>query len=268
MDYFLYLAAGALAGLLSGLFGLGGGIIIVPVLVFLFTASGWSQDIITHLAICTSLGTIVVTSMVSIATFQQHRMIRWPIVRSLAAGIVVGAFIGGFAGSQLSGYLLQLLFGCLMVLVAAQLVFGNPARDSDLPSSGLLGGAGFMIGALSSVLGIGGGSLTVPFLTYRGVVIRQAVAVSAACGLPLALAGAAGYIISGFNSTNLPDGSIGYLFFPAWLGIVLASMPFARLGARVAHRLNERRLRQLFAGISLVLGVRFIWINSPLVLGS
>ena len=125
-----------------------------------------------------------------------------------------------------------------------------------------------MIGALSSVLGIGGGSLTVPFLTYRGVVIRQAVAVSAACGLPLALAGAAGYIISGFNSTNLPDGSIGYLFFPAWLGIVLASMPFASLGARVAHRLNERRLRQLFAGISLVLGVRFIWINSPLVLGS
>ena len=261
MDYILYLSVGALAGFLSGLFGLGGGIIIVPTLIFVFTLNGFAPEVTTHLAIGTSLATIIVTSFSSTLTHHKKEGVRWDIARLLIPGILLGSVLGGLLATSISGAWLQLLFGCLMVTVAVQLVVMPAIKEAAIPGTLKLGTAGIFIGGLSSLFGIGGGTLTTPFLTSFGTSIRQAVGTSAACGLPIALAGGTVYLLSGRFSELLPADSLGYIFMPAWLGIVVTSMPFARIGALLAHRLNERRLKQLFAGIILVLGIRLIGLN-------
>jgi uncharacterized membrane protein YfcA len=267
VDYILYLIAGALAGFLSGLFGLGGGIIIVPALIFLFTANGLPPEVVTHLAIGTSLATIVVTSISSAMTHHRKGSVRWDLFSWLVPGILLGSIVGGIFAASLSGPILQLLFGVLMIVVAAQLLVSPGPSTGSMPRKPYLSCAGFFIGTLSALFGIGGGTLTTPLLIAFGTKIRQTVATSAACGLPIALAGGATYLIVGLNIDSLPAGSLGYIFIPAWLGIVLTSMPFARAGALLAHRTNERRLKQLFAGIILILGVRFIWLNALTTLG-
>jgi uncharacterized protein len=268
VDYILYLSVGALAGFLSGLFGLGGGIIIVPALIFVFTANGLPIEVVTHLAIGTSLATIIVTSIASTLTHHQKGSVLWDLTRWLIPGLLLGSVLGGLLAASLSGSTLQLFFGTLMIIVASQLVVSPDERGSKNPGTLLLGIAGIFIGSLSSLLGIGGGTLTTPFLTSIGTKIRQAVATSAACGLPIAIAGAITYLFSGLSNELVPEGSLGYIFIPAWLGIVLTSMPFARVGALLAHRINERRLKQLFAGIILILGVRLIWLNALVILGN
>lgn len=268
MDYLIYLSVGALAGLLSGLFGLGGGIIIVPALIFTFTANGLPLEVITHLAIGTSLATIVVTSIASTYTHHQKGSVLWGLTRWLIPGLLLGSILGGLLAALLSGSDLQLLFGILMIVVAVQLLVSSPESAEKNVGKFHLSIAGIFIGTLSSLLGIGGGTLTTPFLSSIGARIRKAVATSAACGLPIALAGSATYLISGLSSQLLPQGSLGYIFMPAWLGVVVTSIPFSRIGALLAHRINEHRLKQIFAGIILIFGVRFIWLNAFVTLGN
>lgn len=268
MDYILYLLVGALAGFLSGLFGLGGGIIIVPALIFVFTANGLPLEVITHLAIGTSLATIVVTSIASTYTHHQKGSVLWGLTRWLIPGLLLGSIFGGLLAASLPGSTLQLILGTLMIIVAVQLLVRQYTGSIKTPGKFRLYTGGIFIGTVSSLLGIGGGTLTTPFLASFGIGIRQAVATSAACGLPIAIAGSATYLFSGMASMLIPQGSLGYIFIPAWLGIVLTSMPFARVGALLAHRINERRLKQLFAGIILILGVRFIWLNALVTLGN
>ena len=267
LDYFLYLIVGALAGFLSGLFGLGGGVIIVPVLIFMFTASNLSIEVVTHLAIGTSLATIAITSITSALTHHQKGAVRWDLIRWIVPGIVFGSVIGGLVAASLAGYVLQLLFGCLLVVVSAQLFLSPEFKAVPTPGRFFLGLAGTFIGSVSALFGIGGGTLTTPFLTRIGVKIRQAVGSAAACGLPIAVAGGLTYLVAGQGNSALPEGSLGYIYIPAWIGIVLASIPFARLGALVAHLLNEQILRRLFAAVILLLGIRFIWINALISLG-
>ena len=268
VDYILYISVGALAGFLSGLFGLGGGIIIVPALIFVFTANGLPLEVITHLAIGTSLATIIVTSIASTFTHHQKGSVLWGLTRWLFPGLLLGSILGGLLAASLSGSTLQLLFGALMIVVAMQLLVGQDLGAIKIPGRFRLCTGGVFIGALSTLFGIGGGTLTTPFMASLGIKIRQAVATSAACGLPIAIAGSATYLFAGMTSTLVPRGSLGYIFVPAWLGIVLTSIPFARIGALLAHRMKERRLKQLFAGIILILGVRFIWLNALDTLGN
>lgn len=267
MDYLLYIAVGAFAGFISGLFGLGGGIIIVPALILTFTANEFPVEVVTHLAIGTSLATIVVTSITSTLTHHQKNAVRWDLAAWLVPGILIGAVFGGLLAVRLSGNTLQLLFGCLMIFVAIQLLKASAdTRMSQLITPCLAAG-GIFIGAISALFGIGGGTLTTPLLTRFGIKIRQAVGTSAACGLPIAIAGGSTYLIFGLGNEALPKGSLGYIFIPAWLGMILTSMPFARLGALIAHRVNEQLLKQLFAGTIFVFGVRFIWLNAQATIG-
>lgn len=267
MGIILYLSVGAFAGFLSGLFGLGGGIIIVPVLIFVFTANGLPAEVTTHLAIGTSLATIVITSVAATLTHHQKGSVRWDIASWLVPGVLIGSVIGGLLAALLSGPSLQLFFGCLMIVVAVQLLTTRKTQDVSIPGKPFFIGSGVLVGALSTLFGIGGGTLTAPLLSSFGIKIRQAVATAAACGFPIALAGGITYVYTGLDNQLLPQGSLGYIFIPAWLGIILTSMPFARIGALMAHRLNERRLKHLFAGIIIILGVRFIWLNSIEALG-
>ena len=260
MDILILLSMGGLAGMMAGLLGIGGGIIIVPVLALVFGHQGVDQGVIMHVAIGTSLATIVITSLSSIRAHQRRGAIDWQVFRTITPGIVVGGMLGALIAKQLSGDTLRIIFGVFMLLVALQMAIGNTAAPQrGLPRPPGMLGVGLGIGTVASLMGVGGGSMSVPFLTWCNVGVRIAVATSAAIGLPIAASGALSYIVSGWQQANLPPWSAGYVNFPAFVGIVVASTAFAPLGAGLAHRLPPKILRRLFAGFLLVLGARMLW---------
>lgn len=255
----LYLLVGAFVGLIAGLLGVGGGLIIVPVLVFVFQGQGVAPGVIVHLAIGTSLATIAVTSISAMRAHHRHGAVRWELFRRLTPGIIAGALLGAVIADSLPTRAMRLWFGIFELLVAAQIGFNlTVAPRGHLP--GTLGTriAGGIIGAVSAALGIGGGTLTTPFLVWCNVSLRQAVATSSACGLPIAVAGAAGFIATGWNEPGLPAWSSGYVYWPAFAGIVLSSLLFAPLGARLTHTLPVSVLRRFFAVFLAVLGIRML----------
>lgn len=256
----LYLALGALAGTLAGLFGIGGGLVIVPVLIFSFGLQGISADIAAHLAVGTSLATIVFTSISSIRSHHQKGAVRWELFRPMAVGIVVGAVLGAWTASLLSGPALELIIGVFVILVGLKMLLDvKPKAARPVPGKLALSGAGSAIGWGSAIFGIGGGTLTVPFLSWRSVQMQQAVATSAACGLPIAIAGAAANVWTGWGHQSLPDYALGFVYLPAMIGIVATSVIFARFGAVLAHRLDAGLLKRLFAILLLIVGTRFLF---------
>lgn len=259
MEFLLYLVLGACAGVLAGLFGVGGGMIIVPVLVFSFTAQGFDSSILTHLAVGTSLATIIFTSINSVREHHRKGAVRWPIFAWMALGILLGAGLGSLTAAAIQGPMLQRIIGVFAILVALQMGLDlKPRASRDVPGKPGLTLAGAVIGWASAIFGIGGGSLTVPFLTWRSLPIQQAVATSAACGLPIAAASALSFMVLGWNETHLPPWSLGFVYLPALVGIAVTSMFFARFGARLAHRLSPRLLKRLFALLLLVVGLNFL----------
>jgi uncharacterized membrane protein YfcA len=219
-------------------------------------------EIITHLAIGTSLATIIFTALSSIYTHHQKQAIRWDIVKTLVPGILLGGIIGGLFAISLDGVLLQLLFGGFLILISLQLLLYKPqVGGRNLPNYFSMTASGTGIGGVSAIFGIGGGTLTVPMLTFYGVKIHQAVGTAAACGLPVALGATLAYATATVEAITMPQGSLGFVFIPALLGIIVASLPCARLGALLAHKVNAQKLRQGFAWVTMGLGVRFIWIN-------
>ena len=255
----LYLLLGALAGIVAGLFGIGGGLLIVPVLVFTFELQGIPVEVLTHMAVATSLATIVITSISSIRTHHQHGAVRWELFRPLGIGILLGAVLGVNTAVQLPGPVLQLSIGIFVLVVAVQMALNlKPSAGETRPSKLELGVAGGGIGWASAIFGIGGGTLTVPYLSWRRISMPQAVATSAACGLPIALMGAATNVGLGWGHPQLPEWSLGYVYLPAFLGIVLASSLTAPAGARLAHRLPQARLKKVFALFLLLVSLRFI----------
>lgn len=259
MEFALYLVLGAIAGILAGLFGVGGGIIIVPVLVFSFTAQGFAPEVLTHLAVGTSLATIVFTSINSIREHNRRGAVQWNLFVWLAPGILAGAAVGGVTAALIQGPILQKIIGVFAICVALQLALNlTPKNPRPLPKRPELVAAGGIIGWASAIFGIGGGSVTVPFLVWRSVSIQQAVATSAACGFPIAFAGAVVFMSTGWHESQLPDWSLGFVYFPAVLGIALTSMFFARFGARLAHRLPPLLLKRLFALLLTAVGISFL----------
>ncbi|RMQ45642.1 Membrane protein [Pseudomonas cichorii] len=259
MEFVLYLALGACAGVLAGLFGVGGGIIIVPVLVLSFGLQGFDASVLTHLAVGTSLATIVFTSINSVRAHHSLGAVRWPIFAWLTVGILFGAGLGSLTASYIAGPYLQKIIGVFAVLVALQMALDlRPKASRGVPGKPGLTAAGVVIGWASAIFGIGGGSLTVPFLTWRSVSMQQAVATSAACGFPIAVASAISFMILGWHDPLLPPHSLGFVYLPALLGIAITSMFFARFGARLAHKLSPRLLKRLFATLLLCVGVSFL----------
>jgi uncharacterized membrane protein YfcA len=255
----LYLALGAFAGTVAGLFGIGGGLVIVPVLIFSFGLQGVSAEIAAHLAVGTSLATIVFTSISSIRSHHLHKAVRWDIVRSMVVGIIIGAVIGAVIASMLSGAALELIIGVFVIVVALEMMLEvNPRPGREVPGKMGLSAAGAGIGGASAIFGVGGGTLTVPFLSWYNLRMQSAVGTSAACGFPIALAGALANMGTGWNHPDLPDLSIGFVYLPAFAGIVLTSVFFARVGANLAHRLDARLLKKIFAIFLIIVGIRFL----------
>ena len=261
MEFLLwFLLLGAFAGTAAGLLGIGGGLLIVPVMVEVLQAGYPGAGWIVHVAVGTSLATIVVTAIAAVLAHHRRGAVLWPVFWRLTAGIIAGALLGAWLADAVSGQVLRAIFGVFELLVATQLLLGAQAHGSrDLPGVAVTALAGMVIGLVSAVLGIGGGTRTVPFLLYCGVPIRQAVATSSGCGLPVALAGTAGFMLTGWQVTGLPVYSTGYVYWPAVAGIAAASMVFAPLGVRLAHSLPPLALRRLFAALLLLLGARMLY---------
>jgi uncharacterized membrane protein YfcA len=259
MVLLVYLSVGAVAGLLAGLFGIGGGMIIVPALVLAFEAQQVNPDVLTHLAVGTSLATIVFTSISSIRTHHQKGGVEWLTFRRVSVGIVIGAALGVATADQLSGALLQKVIGCFALLAAAQMAFQlSPKPSRELPGAFGLGLVGSFIGWASAIFGIGGGTLSVPYLTWCNVQVQKAVGTAAAIGFPIAIIAALTNVIVGWGKPGLPDYTTGYIYWPAFIGIVMTSVLFARQGAKLAHKLPPLVLKRIFACLLVVVGTRFL----------
>lgn len=256
----LYLLTGMLAGIIGGLLGLGGGIIIVPALLFLFIQQDMPAAILMHMAVATSLATIIFTSISATWAHHRHGAVSWAIVRQFGPGIIIGAMAGAVVADHLPSGSLRTAFGIFELLVAVQIGSGmNPPAHRQLPGAGGMSIAGLVIGAMSTFLGIGGGTLTVPVLLWCNVNMRQAVATSSACGLPIAVAGTVAMVIAGRDFSHLPAGTTGYVYWPAALAILIASMLFAPLGAKLAHTLPVAVLKRIFAIVLALIGIRMLF---------
>lgn len=254
----IYALTGVFAGLIGGMLGLGGGIIIVPVLHYLFIQQGFPPAIIMHLAVTTSLATIIITSISSTYTHHLKSAVLWPVVNRIAPGILIGASLGAVLADSLSSNTLRIVFGVFEILVAIQIGLElEPKAKTKLPETNGLLGSGVGIGLFSTLLGIGGGTLTVPFLLWCNVNIRNAAAVSSACGFPVAVAGTTALIIAGWNS-DVPVNSLSYLYWPAAMCIIAMTVFFAPMGARLAHHLPVSTLKRIFSILLMIVGLRML----------
>ena len=259
-EFFLYLATGALTGVLSGLLGIGGGMIIVPVLVLLLGPHHFPADHLMHVALGTSLATIIFTAIASSRAHHRRGSVNWPAARGIVPGIVLGTLAGAWLAAQISSDALKVVFVLFAFYAGTQLLLDFcPPPSRALPGNGVLFFAGNVIGMISSLVGIGGGSLTVPFLVCCKCPMREAVGTSALIGLPVALGGTLGYLTMGWHVSGLPPYSLGFVYLPAVLGITLASTLTAPLGAALAHRLPVPVLKRVFAVLLYGLGVKMLW---------
>jgi uncharacterized membrane protein YfcA len=260
MDLFaliIYLVTGATAGVLAGLLGIGGGAIIVPALIALFGHLHFDSTWAPHQAVATSLATIVATGSASAYAHHRHGAVVWGLLPSLGGGLLVGATLGALLGGQIAPLWLQRLFALFLLYTGARmLLVPSPiTTQARLPGPAALAGSGVGFGTLSALLGVGGGILIVPFLARHGLALRQAVGTASACGVAIAIAGGLGFVIAGWGRPELPALSLGFLYWPAALAIILTSMPMATLGANLAHRLPTLLLKRVFASLLLVVSI-------------
>lgn len=254
------LALGSMTGFAAGLLGIGGGMLLVPFITLLLSLKQFPAPLVVHMAIATSLATILFTSIASVRAHHKHGAVQWSIVAMLTPGILIGSWIGPWIGKQMNSAMLAGFFGIFVLTSATQMLLNKkPSAARDLlPPPGMFA-AGGAIGILSGLVGAGGGFISVPFMAWCNVKIHHAVATSAALGFPIALAGTLSNIYYGSSVQGLPSGSLGFIYLPALLVIALASVATAPLGARTAHKLPVKSLRKIFAVMLYALAGYMLW---------
>lgn len=255
-----YLGLGLTSGFIAGLLGVGGGLILVPILSWIYVQDGFPSQYNIHMALGTSLSIIVLTSISSLHAHHRHGAVRWDAVRRIAPGIVLGTLTGSFAAARLSDLGLRWFFTLFLFYAGTQMLLGfKPKAQQELPGWTGMTLAGGVIGLISSWVGIGGGTLSVPFLNWCNIRLQRAIGTSAAIGFPIAASGALGYALAGQNITDLPQYSLGFVYLPAFVAVSLSSMVSAPFGARLTHRLPVGRLKNIFAGLLLFMAMRMIY---------
>jgi uncharacterized membrane protein YfcA len=262
VDIFLayYFALGLATGFVAGLLGVGGGLLMVPALIWAYAQQGFAPQYNIHLALATSLAVIVPTALSSLRAHHAHGAVDWQAVRRIAPGILLGTLAGSLAAAKLSDGGLKIFFTVFLFYAATQMLLGfKPPASRQMPGWAGMTLAGTVIGLVSSWVGIGGGTLSVPFLTWCNAGLRRAIGTSSAIGLPIALAGTIGYVFSGLSVSNLPSASIGFVYFPAFVALAAGTWLTAPFGARATHRLPVNSLKRIFAGLLYLIAVRMAY---------
>lgn len=255
-----YLLLGAVAGLLGGMFGIGGGTILVPVLLWLFEAQHFPAQHTMHLALGTGMATILFTSLASLRKHHQHQAVDWGVVKHITPGILLGTGLGALLAALITPTFLLLLFALFVYFAAAQILLGiKPHAERELPKQLGMTSFGIFTGWLSSLVSIGGGTLVIPFLIWCNLPLRRAIGTASAIGFPIAAGGSVGYVLIGLNVANIPAPHLGFIYLPALLGTAFASVITAPLGAQTAHRINVALLRKFFAALLLVLATKLLF---------
>ena len=255
----LFLLLGCFVGFMAGLLGIGGGGIMVPVLTSLFLLQGIPVENVVHLALGTSMASIIATSLSSLRAHNAQGAVIWTIVKSMAPGIIIGTFFATLLVSRISNVYLAIFFSLFMAYVAIQMFLNKkPIPTRSLTSTTGLFIAGGGIGAISAVVSIGGGSLTVPFLVRQNIDIKKAIGTSAAIGLPISLSGTLGYVINGWGSYAVDSYTVGYVYLPAVLLISMTSFLMAPFGAKLAHTLNVSTLKKVFSVLLMILSIKML----------
>lgn len=257
--WLVYPLLGSFAGFIAGLFGVGGGLMLVPLLFMLFAAQGFPEGHLMHLALGTSMATIMFTSMSSMRAHHKHGAVRWDIVKYMAPGLMLGTLSGTQIASLLPTRPLGILFTLIVYYASLQMGMGfTPPPSHRLPGRMGLVCTGMVIGCISSLVSAGGGFMSVPFMLWCNVAVHQAVGTSSALGFPIAVAGTLGYILSGWHVAGLPAGTLGYIYLPALAGVVIMSIVTAPVGARLAHRLPVKQLKRAFAAFLALLATKML----------
>ncbi|VAW44883.1 Uncharacterized UPF0721 integral membrane protein [hydrothermal vent metagenome] len=252
---------GLIVGFFAGLLGIGGGAIMVPTLTAYFLWQGINPDSVVHLALATSMSCIIFTALLSIRTHQKHQAILWPITVKMSPAVFIGSAFATLWVVQISSKTIALVFMLLMFLVALQMTFGfkpKATAPSKIKTIELVP-AGFVIGFISAMIAIGGGSLTVPYLSWHQINIKKVIATAASIGLPIAVAGCLVFSIQGSQQTNLPAQTIGYIYWPATLIITMGSALTTSHGANLTHKLPTGLLKKVFAGLIVLLAIRMFY---------
>ena len=251
--------AGAFAGLLAGLFGIGGGAVIVPVLYFLFGGLGYEESA-QHVAVATSLATIIATSSRSVMAHNKRGAVDWDVLRSWGGWIVLGALGGMWLTRYMSGEAMTIVFGVVALVISLQFFFGRPDWQivDDMATGWPRAGIGTSLGGLSALMGIGGGTFGVTLMTMSGRKIHQAIATASGFGVAIGVPGSFAAMLAGWGKTGLPPGSVGYVNVPAFALIAFLSVIMAPVGAALAHRLDGGFLRRAFGVLLAVVAVRML----------
>ena len=255
----LYLAIGTAVGFLAGLLGVGGGMITVPVLVFVFTAKSFPPEHLMHLSLATAMATIPFTSASSVRAHHVRDGVDWSVVIGMLPGLAAGALLGALVAGAVPSRPLAIFFA-VFISYAALNMFRKvqPKASRQLPGRLGLGVVGGVISFLASFVAAGAAFMTIPFMTWCNVPMKRAIGTAAALGFPLALASTAGYVYAGWHAAGLPSGTLGFVYLPALVPVVVASMLTAPFGARLSHRLPVRRLRMAFGVLLLGLALHML----------
>ena len=259
MEILLYFLLGTFSGVLAGLFGIGGGIIIIPTFFYVFSFLGFADQILSHMVLGSSLGVIVFSSLSSTFSHNSKGAVNWELIKVVAPSIIIGSGLGGITAGLLESNVLQGLVVLFLVVASIQLIFEFPPPPQN-PRTNLVGPviAGGGIGWLSGVFGIGGGIFSVPYFYHRGLKMMNAIGTSAACGIPIALAGSISYIVIGYDNINLPNNSIGFIYLPATIIVGLTSSLTAKFGVNIAHRMKQKKLRIGFAFLVMIMALNLL----------
>ncbi len=250
---------GSLVGFLAGLLGIGGGLIIVPALVYLLPMLGISVEVVMPMALATSLGAIVITSASAALAHHRKNNIPWSLAKPLMVLVAIGALLGAFIADSLSSEALTGFFSIVVFLLAVYMLLSiNASKERTLPATYVLQSISFITGIVASLMGIAGGAILVPMLSFFGVTVRHSIGIATACGVMVALFGSLGYIVTGLDVPNLPDWSLGYIYIPALVGIVISSSVFAPLGVKYASKLPVKTLKKFFAVFLICVAIKMM----------
>lgn len=255
-----FLALGLVVGFMAGLLGIGGGGIMVPVLTSIFLAKGVPVEQVVHMALGTSMASIVITSFASMRAHHKKGAVMWNVVKVMAGGVIIGTFAATFLATYMKSVQLAIFFAIFMAYVSIQMAIDKKPKPSrELSSSASLFSVGSLIGIVSALVSIGGGSLTVPYLVWQNVDLKKAIATSAAIGFPLSIAGTVGYIVNGMmHSSSGSEMMLGFVYLPGVVLISIVSYFTAPLGAKMAHTLPVGKLKKIFALLLMTLSIKML----------